>query len=103
MERLRTYRSLHMRCIGVALAFARCYSRFSMATKRSKIDKAVESVAKIIQAQLDTLPPSVAKAKRKELHQLVLRVSRSSSRGKSSRSARTGDLRPLSRSRAKNA
>ncbi len=74
-----------------------------MATKKSKIDKAVESVAKIIQAQFDTLPPAAAKAKRKELHQLAIRVSRSSSHGKSSRSAQSGDLRPLSRSRAKNA
>src|SRR6267143_2161940 len=75
MERLRTYRSLHMRCIGVALAFARCYSRFSMATKRSKIDKAVESVAKIIQAQLDTLPPSVANLRSLLTSTFMLRIS----------------------------
>jgi hypothetical protein len=43
-----------------------------MATKGSKLDKAVESVAKVVQAQLDTLPPAAAKAKRKELHQLSM-------------------------------
>ena len=80
-----------------------CYSINSMATKNAKLEKAVEKVAEIIQSQLDTLPPAVAKAKRQELHRLATKVSRSSGRGKPSRQSRNGDPRPLSRSRAKTA
>ena len=54
------------------------------------MDRAVERVAEIIQAQLDTLPPSVAKAKRKELRQLAATVSRSSGRGKFYRKREAG-------------
>jgi hypothetical protein len=80
-----------------------CYSVNSMATKNVKLEKAVEMVAKIIKSQLDTLPPAEAKAKRQELRQLAAKVSRSLGRGKPSRQSRNGDLRPLSRSRAKTA
>jgi hypothetical protein len=46
-----------------------------MATKNAKLEK-TEKVAEIIQSQLDTLPPAVAKAKRHELHRLAATVSR---------------------------
>ena len=72
-----------------------------MATKKSKLDKAVEVVANIIQSQLDELPRALAKAKRRELHDLAIKVSRSSGRDKRSRQSQNGDLRPLSRPRAK--
>jgi hypothetical protein len=74
-----------------------------MATKTTKEEQAVTKLAEIIQAQLDTLSPAVAKAKRKELRQLASKVSRSSSRDKSSPRSRSEDLRLLSRSRAKTA
>jgi len=48
-----------------------------MATKNAKLDKAVDTIAEIIQSQLDTLPPAVAKAKRQQLHRLATKVSRS--------------------------
>jgi hypothetical protein len=72
-----------------------------MASKKSKLDKATDIVAKIIREQLDTLPPAVAEAKSKELHDLALRVSPSSMRGKRSRQSQNEGLRPVSRSRAK--
>jgi len=42
-----------------------------MAGNRSKLDKATDILAKIIQQQIDTLPPAVATAKRKQLHDLA--------------------------------
>lgn len=58
-----------------------------MATKKSQLDKATEIVAKTIEQQLKTLPPAVAKLKRRELHDLALRVSPSSRHGKRPSSA----------------
>ncbi len=72
-----------------------------MASRKSKLDKATDVVAKIIQEQLDTLPPSVARAKRRELHDLAATVSRVSVRGKRSRQSQNGGLRRVSQSRAK--
>jgi hypothetical protein len=71
-----------------------------MASKKSKLDKATDLVAKIIREQLATLPPEIAKAKRKELHDLAAKVSPTSTRGKRPRPVRTGDLRRISQSRA---
>jgi hypothetical protein len=71
--------------------------------RKSKLDKATEIVAKIIQEQLDTLPPAVAEAKRKKLHDLALKVSPSSVHGKRSRQPQSEGLRLVSRSRAKTA
>jgi hypothetical protein len=71
-----------------------------MAKKRTKLDKATDIVAKIIKEQLDTLPDDVAEAKRKELHDLAVKVSLSSGRGKRSQHARNAGLRRISRSHA---
>jgi hypothetical protein len=49
-----------------------------MADKRSKLDKATDLVAQIIQEQINTLPPAVAAAKRKELRDLAASFSPSS-------------------------
>jgi hypothetical protein len=43
-----------------------------MARKKSKLDKATDIVAKIIQGQLETLPPVVAESKLKRLHDLAI-------------------------------
>ncbi len=72
-----------------------------MASKKSKLDKATDIVTKIIQEQLDTLSPTVARAKRRELHELAAKVSRVSVRGKRSRQSQNEDLRLVSQSRAK--
>jgi hypothetical protein len=72
-----------------------------MASRKSKLDKATDIVAKIIQEQLDTLPPNVARAKRRELHALAAKVSRVSVRGKRSRQSQNADPRLVSQSRAK--
>jgi hypothetical protein len=74
-----------------------------MASKKSKLDKATDIVAKIIKEQLDTLPSAVAKTKRKELHDLALRVSPSSGRGKRSQQPQSAGPRQISRSRANTA
>jgi hypothetical protein len=74
-----------------------------MASKKSKLDKATDIVAKIIKEQLDTLPIAVAEAKRKELHDLALRVSPSSVHGKLPRRGQTAGLRRISRSHANTA
>jgi hypothetical protein len=71
--------------------------------KKTVLDKATDIVATIILEQIDTLAPDVAKAKRKELHALAAKVSRSSPRGKRVRQSQNGDLRLVSRSRAKTA
>jgi hypothetical protein len=55
-----------------------------MGTRNARLEKAVETVAEIIQSQLDTLPRAEAKAKRQELHRLATKVSRSSGRTGSS-------------------
>jgi hypothetical protein len=52
-----------------------------MARKKSQLDKATDIVARIIQQQLETLPPAVAEAKRKELHDLAVKASPSSAHG----------------------
>jgi hypothetical protein len=56
------------------------YSDDPMASKKSKLDKATDILAKIVQQQIDTLSPAVATAKRKKLHDLAARVSTSSAR-----------------------
>ena len=52
-----------------------------MTKKKSKLDKAADIVAQIIAEQLATLPPAVAVAKRKRLHDLAVKVSRASTPG----------------------
>jgi len=42
-----------------------------MNDKRSKLGKATDILAKIIKHQIDTLPPAVATAKRKQLHDMA--------------------------------
>jgi len=74
-----------------------------MAKKKTELDKAAEKLATIILAQLDTLPPDVAKAKRKEFHQMAVRASRAAKTGKPSRLRRNAVIRPSTRSRAKTA
>lgn len=51
-----------------------------MTTKQKKIalDRATDTVAKIIGKQIEALPATVAAQKRKKLHSLALKVSRSS-------------------------
>jgi hypothetical protein len=70
---------------------------------KSRFDKAVEKAAKIIQAQLDTLPADLAKSKRQELSRLALSASRAVKNGKRSPLRQTSAIRPSSRSRAKTA
>jgi hypothetical protein len=72
-----------------------------MARKRSAIDKATDIIAGIIQDHLDTLPGAEAKNKRKKFHDYVVKVCRSSARGKSSRRKQTEGVHLVSRSRAK--
>jgi hypothetical protein len=48
-----------------------------MAKKKNTLDKAVERTAEILLAHFSTLPPSEAKAMRKEIHDLAVRPSRS--------------------------
>jgi hypothetical protein len=74
-----------------------------MAKKKSKLDKATDIVAKIIGEQLATLPPAVAARKRKELHNLAIKVSRRGPHAKRSPQSQTGGLRLVSQSRAKTA
>ena len=74
-----------------------------MASKKSKLDKATDIVAKIIGEQLKTLPPAVAQAKRRVLHGLASRVSRACVPGKHPRHPQSAGLRLVSRSRAKTA
>ena len=62
--------------------------------KRSKLDIAADRAAKIIQAQLDTLPASKAKTMRAEIRKLAIKSSRSASRGKVSQSRQNVGLRP---------
>jgi len=71
--------------------------------QKSKLDRAVEKAAKIIQAQLDTLPAELAKAKRRELSRMAITASHAAKNGKRSRLRRTSAIRPSSRSRAKTA
>ena len=78
-----------------------CYSMVPMASKKSKLDKATDIVAKIIQEQLGTLSPTIARAKRRELRELAAKVSRASVRGKRSRRSQNGDLRRVSQSHVK--
>jgi len=70
---------------------------------KSRFDKAVAKAAKIIQAQLDTLPAGLAKSKRQELSSLALSASRAAKNGKRSPLRQTSAIRPSSRSRAKTA
>ena len=77
--------------------------RILMASKKSQLDKATEIVAGIIEQQLEKLPPAVAELKRRKLHDLALKVSPSSKRGKRSRPAQSAGPRRLSRSRANTA
>jgi hypothetical protein len=49
--------------------------------KRTELDKAVERTARIIQDQLDTLPPEVAKRKVRELRQMAAKVYRAAKSG----------------------
>jgi hypothetical protein len=55
-----------------------------MPRKKSKLDEATDIVAKIIGEQIQSLPPALAAEKRKELHNLALKVSPSSVPGKPS-------------------
>jgi hypothetical protein len=72
-----------------------------MGKKNTKLDAAVKRTAEILQAHLDILPPTEARAMRKDLHSMALKSSRSARRGKASRSPKSGDLRLLSRSSVK--
>lgn len=74
-----------------------------MTHKKKAIDRAAERAAEIISAHLETLPAAEAKAIRQEVHALAVRSSRSATRGKASRSRKSGDTRPLSRIYAKSA
>jgi hypothetical protein len=55
--------------------------------KRTELDKAVERTARIIQDQLDTLPPEVAKRKVRELRQMAAKVYRAAKSGQHGLSA----------------
>jgi hypothetical protein len=74
-----------------------------MAKKKTEFDKAVERAAKIILDQLNTLPPQVAKQKRRELEQMAAKASRAAKNGRRSRLERTQATRLSARSRAKTA
>jgi hypothetical protein len=74
-----------------------------MAKKKTELDKAVERAAKLIQAQLDTLPVEVAKKKVKELQEIAAKAYRSAKTGRARPSRRTAAIRLSTRSRAKTA
>lgn len=66
-----------------------------------KLDQAVERTAEIIMEHMATLPLEKAKAMREEIRRLAAKPSRRAGRGKTSRSRRNADPRPLSRTSAK--
>ena len=74
-----------------------------MVKKKSALDRAADIITKIIEDQLATLPADEAKAKRKELHRLAVRVSPASPCGKPARRPRTARPHRISRSRANTA
>jgi len=74
-----------------------------MAKKKTELDKAVERAAKLIQAQLDTLPVEIAKKKVKELQEIAAKAYRSAKSGGPQPSRRTAAIRLSTRSRAKTA
>jgi hypothetical protein len=74
-----------------------------MAKKKTELDKAVDRAAKLIQAQLDTLPVEVAQKKVKELQEIAAKAYRSAKSGRARPSRRTGAIRLSNRSRAKTA
>jgi hypothetical protein len=74
-----------------------------MAKKKTELDKAVDRAAKLIQAQLDTLPVEVAKKKVQELQAIAAKAYRSAKTGKARPSRRTAAIRLSTRSRAKTA
>lgn len=74
-----------------------------MAKKKSQLDQAVDRAAKLIQAQLDTLPLAVAKKKVKELQEIAAKSYRAAKTGRGRQSRRTAAIRLSARSRAKTA
>jgi hypothetical protein len=73
-----------------------------MPKKRANFEKALDKAARMIQAQLDTLPRALARKKVKELGKIASKAYRSKS-GTSGRARRTRAIRLSSRSRAKTA
>jgi len=74
-----------------------------MAKQKTELEKAVDHAAKLIQAQLNTLPVDVAKKKVKELQEIATRAYRSAKSGRARPSRRTAAIRLSNRSRAKTA
>ena len=72
--------TLHLGTASIVGQTICCYSVILMKKKKTKLDKAVERTAEIIQAHLGTLPIAQAKAMRKELHRLAVTSSRSARR-----------------------
>jgi hypothetical protein len=71
--------------------------------KKTALQKGLTAIATIILDQLDRLPPTVAKSKRKDLHRIAVNASRRAKRGKRSPLSRTRVPRPSTRSRSKTA
>jgi hypothetical protein len=74
-----------------------------MAKKKTELDKAVDRAAKLIQAQLDTLPAEVAREKVKELEAIAAKAYRTAKSGTGRPTQRTGAIRLSARSRARTA
>jgi hypothetical protein len=73
----------------------------SMAKKKTELERVADRAAKIIQAQLDTLPVDVAKKKVKELEQIAAKAYRNAKSGTGRQAQRTGAIRLSTRSRAR--
>jgi hypothetical protein len=72
-----------------------------MPKKKSKFKKAVERTADIFLAHFCTVAPAEARAMRKEIRDLAVKVSRSVKRGKTAKSPRKAGNRRLSPTSAK--
>lgn len=72
-----------------------------MAKKKTNADKALDRAAKLIQAQLETLPSAAAVRKVKELQQMATKAYRSSKNGTKRQAHQTGATHLSDRSRAR--